>query len=86
VVPSARGGGTSRPAVGAGRCRIPFPPEHPDTVAVILRLRRKRRAESARLAKLRPKTLSGVTFSSRIRQIDLPVGSNPAGAELAPFC
>jgi hypothetical protein len=73
---------------GADGANVTFPAEHLDAVAVVLKLRRKRQytpaqrqAASARLAKVRPKTLSGVSVSTQISTISSPVGKNPAGAE-----
>jgi hypothetical protein len=67
---------------------ITFSAEHLDTVAQILRLRRKRQytpaqrqAAAARLAKVRPKPLSGASFSRQIPPIDPPAGENPARTE-----
>jgi hypothetical protein len=73
---------------GDDGANITFPPEHLDTVAVILRLRRKRRytpaqrqAAAARLARVRPKPLSGSTFSTQIPPISPPAGENPSQGE-----
>jgi hypothetical protein len=73
---------------GSDGANIAFPAEHLDAVAAILKLRRKRQytaaqrqAASARLAKVRPKTLSGSAFSPQIPPIDPAGGGNPTGAK-----
>jgi hypothetical protein len=70
---------------GDDGANIAFQPEHLDTVARLLRLRRKRQytpaqreAASAHLAKVRPKRLSGGSVSPQIPPISPPAGENPA--------
>jgi hypothetical protein len=62
---------------GADGANVAFPAEYLDAVAAILRLRRRRQytpeqrqAAAARLAAVRPQTLSGVAVSPQI----LPIG------------
>jgi hypothetical protein len=64
---------------------ITFAPEYLNEVVVILKLRRKRQYTPAqweeavaRLAKIRPKPLSGVTFSRLNRPSSPSGGKNPA--------
>jgi hypothetical protein len=73
---------------GSDGANVVFPAEHLDAVAAILRLRRKRQytaaqrqAASARLAEVRPKTLSDDTVSPQIPPIDPLAGEIPSGAK-----
>jgi hypothetical protein len=70
---------------GSDGQNVIFAPEHLETVAAILKLRRKkqytpaqRQAAAAQLAKVRPKTLSGGSVSPQIPPISPPAGENPA--------
>jgi hypothetical protein len=70
---------------GDDGANVVFPAEHLDTVADILRLRRKRQytpaqreAAAARLARVRPKTLNRGSVSRQIPPISPSSGENPA--------